>query len=70
VSRSTYGKRQNQAEAMIGDACKVIVPYVEQSTKPRELDCTKKKQTLKEHSSAILSSFSYAYIQGNFKSRA
>ena len=76
VSCCTHGKSQNQARAIIGDACKLIVAYAEERSKPlilEQLDFTKKKQTLKDHSAKrarMLSSFSYGQILGTLKSRA
>ncbi len=76
VSCCTYGKNQNQAKAIIGDACKAIVSYAQQKNKPiiiEKLDFTKKKQSLSTQSNAkarMLSGFAYAQIKNNLQSKA
>jgi IS605 OrfB family transposase len=72
----TYGKNQNQAKAIIGDACKAIVAFAELKQKPiilEKLDFGKKKQSLSSMSNAkarMLSGFAYNQIKQNLQSRA
>ena len=72
----TYGKNQNQAKAIIGDACKAIVALAEDKQKPiilESLDFSKKKQSLTSMSNKrarMLSGFAYNQIKHNLESRA
>ena len=76
VSCCTYGKNQNQAKAIIGDACKAIVAWAEKVQKPiiiEKLDFTKKKQSLSSMANAkarMLSGFAYNQIKQQLESRA
>lgn len=76
ISCCPYGKNQNQAKAIIGDACKTIVAFAELKQKPiilEKLDFGKKKQSLSSMSKAkarMLSGFAYNQIKQNLQSRA
>ena len=76
IPANTYGKTKEQAEAVIGDACKKVVLLAKETGKPiilEQLDFTKKKTTLKESSpkyARMLSSFSYSKIIQGIKSKA
>ena len=71
----TYGKSQQQAEALIGDAAAKVVDYVTEVGKPiviEGLDFRQKKAVLEGESrkySRMLSSFSYGRVKAYFLSR-
>ena len=71
----TYGKTQQQAEAIIGDTVASVVEYAREVGKPiviERLDFRQKKAALEGESrrySRMLSSFSYGKIKGYFLSR-
>ena len=71
----TYGKSQEQAEALIGDAVAEVVALARAVGKPlviENLDFSKKKDQLEGESSGrsrILSSFAYGKIRTHFLSR-
>ena len=71
----TYGKRQRQAEAIIGDAVASVVAYAREVGKPivmERLDFRQKKAALEGQSrkySRMLSGFSYGKIKAYFLSR-
>ena len=71
----TYGRSQNQAEALIGDAVASVVAYARDVGKPivlEKLDFRQKKAILEGESprySRMLSSFSYGKIKSCFLSR-
>ena len=72
----TYGKRSDQAKALIGDVVKEIVLLAKEKEKPiirEELDFTKKKATLREDTAKrarMLSSFHYSSFIENLESKA
>lgn len=76
IPTNTYGKTKEQADAIIGDACKKIVILAKEKGKPvilEQLDFTKKKTTLKGSSpkyARMLSSFSYCRIIQGISSKA
>ena len=71
----TYGKRQRQAEAVIGDAVASVVEYAREAGKPiviEKLDFRQKRAALEGESrkySRMLSSFNYGKIKAYFVSR-
>lgn len=72
-----YGKSQNQAKALIGDAAKDLVAWSARTEKPvviEQLDFQKKKAELRETGTTryrrMLSSFSYNSIITSIQSRA
>ena len=71
----TYGKTQQQAQAIIGDAVAGVVEYAREAGKPiviEKLDFRQKKAVLEGQSSKysrMLSSFSYGKIKAHFLSR-
>jgi IS605 OrfB family transposase len=72
----TYGKTTDQAEALIGDACKTIVDRAAATGKPisiERLDFSNKKAALEDESpryARMLSSLSYNQIKQTLKARA
>jgi IS605 OrfB family transposase len=70
-----YGKSTEQAKAIIGDACSEVVKIAESAQKDiviEDLDFTRKRKTLREHTSSMartLSSFAYNKIIQTIKSR-
>jgi IS605 OrfB family transposase len=76
IPTNTYGKTKEQAEAIIGDACKRVVILAKEKGKSvilEQLDFTKKKTTLKGTSpkyARMLSSFSYCRIIQGITSKA
>lgn len=74
---NTYGKNRNQTQALIGDACALIVDNAKKAGKPlviEQLDFQKKKSELRDHSSPamarMLSGLAYNNIINGLKSRA
>ena len=71
----TYGKTQQQAQAIIGDAVTAVVEYAREAGKPiviEKLDFRQKKAVLEGQSSKysrMLSSFSYGKVKAYFLSR-
>jgi IS605 OrfB family transposase len=72
----TYGKTTDQANALIGDACKTIVDHAAATGKPisiERLDFSGKKAALEDESpryARMLSSLSYNQIKQTLKARA
>lgn len=76
IPLNLYGKTQDQALALIGDASSEVIQYAEQTFKPvilEDLDFQRKKSSLRENCSSSqarqLSSFSYQSIITHLKSR-
>jgi IS605 OrfB family transposase len=77
IALNTHGKNQNQAKALIGDACADVVAYAKTTGKPlviEDLDFQKKKAELKEQANPtharMLSSLAYNQIKSHLKGRA
>jgi IS605 OrfB family transposase len=77
IALNTYGKNQNQAKAIIGNACADIIDFAKKIGKTliiENLDFQKKKAELKETSSPtcarMLSSLAYNQIKNHLKGRA
>ena len=75
VALVTYGKSQNQADALIGDAVASVVEYAKEVRKSiaiEKLDFRQKKAVLEGEShrySRMLSGFSYGKVKASFISR-
>ncbi|MBS0647999.1 MAG: hypothetical protein JSS10_02090 [Verrucomicrobia bacterium] len=76
IPLNLFGKTKEQSLALIGDASAKVIQHAQQTSKPvtvENLDFQKKKQSLREKSSASqarrLSSFAYQAILTHLKSR-
>lgn len=75
IAVHTYGKNQNQAKAIIGDAVKQVIDLAIQTQKPlviEKLDFSNKKKNLgsNKQRARLLSAFAYSQIIHMIKSRA
>lgn len=76
IPLNTYGKSQEQAKAIIGDAVKIVVALATQKNKPiviEDLNFIDKKRNISVNNkkmARMLSSFSYSTIKRSLQSRA
>lgn len=75
IALNTYGKNQNQAKALIGNACAELVAYAKTKGKTlviENLDFQKKKAEVSASRTyaRMLSSFAYSQIKSHLKGRA